>query len=152
MTVWIPSVSSDRSTRKRLRYRQWIWIAWWIALAVALHLPRPAVEGRSLPVSDKVIHFGLFFVLVALGAIALRARSARADVGSLIGWGVAYLIYAALDEWSQGFVGRDVQFGDYVANAAGVITATFIAVLMWPSVRSHEGIERTAEDAEDSKR
>jgi len=145
-------VAIGGSTRKRSPLRQWVWIAWWIALAVALHLPRSAVEGRSLPVSDKFIHFGLFFVLVSLGAIALRARSARAGVASLIGWCVVYLMYAGIDEWAQGFVGRDVQFSDYVANAAGIIAATFIAILMWRSVRSHRGIERTAEDAEDSKR
>lgn len=123
-------MSIDRTNRGRFPLAQWVWIGWWVALAVAMHVPRSALAGRALPVSDKVIHFGLFFVLVALGAIALRARATSAGAGSLIGWCAMYLIYAAIDEWTQGFVGRDVQFGDYVANAAGILTAT-IAAILW---------------------
>jgi len=73
----------------------------------------------SFPVNDKVVHFGLYFVLGSTLAWG-RARSGWVlGHTMLIALGV---LYGVTDEWHQSFVpGRDASIADWIADCIGVV-------------------------------
>jgi VanZ family protein len=76
--------------------------------------PVMVVVGR-LPVSDKVLHFGAYLALSLLPVIGFRDRR-RGIVA-----GLSMFLLGLLMEAGQSFApGRAVEFGDVVANGAGV--------------------------------
>ena len=77
-------------------------------------------SGVGLPGgTDKLVHAGLYLIL-GLALAWGKAKTGFAGPAILlliIGAG-----YGALDEWHQSFVpGRDVSFGDWMANSVGVM-------------------------------
>jgi VanZ family protein len=100
---------------------RWPYVAlpvYWITLATLTHYPRVRIPGE-IPSSDKVVHFGAFGLLAFLWwqLVAVRGRLA----GSTVWIAAALLIaYAALDEYTQQFVGRYTDLADGVANTAGI--------------------------------
>ncbi len=86
----------------------------------------PALQPL-LAIPDKIVHFALY---LALGGLLARARwvsgtGARHELFLLVGW-----VYAAVDEWHQGFVpGRSPELGDWLADAVGVASGYFIVLL-----------------------
>ncbi len=79
-----------------------------------------------MPHLDKVVHFGLFFLLVILGHLAYgRYRSGMSRV-TAFRWVVLYAAYAALDECLQPLVGRTASFIDWLADVAGILAATML--------------------------
>ena len=115
--------------RKNLRaIIYWALGTYWVGLFILTSIP-----GRSLPsvrISDKLVHFGAFFLLAGLFLIAARIQgrflflSRRPVVCAL----VIILLYAALDEWHQKFIpGRDGSIGDWTADLIGTVTCVFFA-------------------------
>ena len=84
---------------------------YWLALAVATHLPRDRVPDE-VPKSDKLLHFGAFAIL----ALLFRLNVKRAWLAPLV-----LIPYATVDEYTQQFVGRYTELGDWIANCAGVV-------------------------------
>jgi VanZ family protein len=93
---------------------------YWIALAAATHYPRVRIPGE-LPSSDKILHFAAFAILAFLLWQVLASRARPLTAASV--WIVAAIAipYAAVDEYTQQFVGRYTELADWVANAAGII-------------------------------
>ncbi|MBK8914439.1 MAG: VanZ family protein [Phycisphaerales bacterium] len=90
--------------------------AYWILLFAATHYPR--VELRGLPQqSDKWVHF-LAYALLAWLFWRWWRGSGRANAGMVTI--VVLSAYAAIDEWTQGFVGRGTDSADWLADVAGV--------------------------------
>lgn len=92
---------------------------YWVALAVATHYPRVRIPGE-LPNSDKLVHFTVF------GLLALLCWQVMATYRPLTArsvWLVAIVLvaYAALDEFTQQFVGRHSDVMDWIANTAGIL-------------------------------
>ena len=93
---------------------------YWIALAAATHYPRVQIPGE-LPSSDKILHFSAFAILAFLMWQVLASR-ARPLTSASVWIAAAILIpYAAIDEYTQQFVGRYTELADWIANAAGII-------------------------------
>lgn len=94
--------------------------AYWVFLFISTHFPKMdlKIPMRS---SDKMAHF------VAFGLLAfLFWRFAEALYGQLSGrfvWTAAasLIVYAAIDEWLQQFVGRHTDLMDFLWDSAGVI-------------------------------
>jgi VanZ family protein len=106
----------------------------WIGLLVATHLPPSAVPKTGI--NDKVEHFGAYAVLSSLLVFAMRRRGIKGFL-----WAVAIcLVYAALDEWTLIFVGRDCELLDWVADGAGAIAGTLFAL-----TASHIAARRAAD-------
>ncbi len=141
---------------RRLKWprSRWLWIGYWAGLFVVMHVPLGGGGTALLPHGDKIIHFGLYYVLTMLGGrhlLASRGRQ-RAAGFSLRGyprglkpatrcllWAAVYAVYAAADEWLQPFVGREMSLGDWIADVIGVASATLTITLRR---RSSETIER----------
>lgn len=88
----------------------------------------PGVTAGDLPVSDKVIHLGLYAVLG--GTLAWgRLRAARAP-GHLLLVGVG-ILFGLVDEVHQAYVpGRDPSPGDVVADTVGVLLGYTIVLTL----------------------
>ena len=79
-------------------------------LVPASDIPGPHIEGL-----DKVIHFAMFFLLV-LPALTFAPSSWV--------WVVPLAIfYGGMIEIIQPYFGRGMEFGDFVANTLGVVSA-----------------------------
>ncbi|MCO5168938.1 MAG: VanZ family protein [Planctomycetes bacterium] len=121
------TAEEHRRAPRGARIMAWGLAAGWAALIfVASSIPRGA--GVPLPGAgtDKVVHAGVFAVLGALLALALRAEGLRrwraAGAAALLG-----LAYGALDEVHQAFTpGRSMDAEDVVADAAGAALGALV--------------------------
>jgi VanZ family protein len=103
-------------------------VVYWLILATATHVPSdfPGVPSDGW---DKLVHFGAFAVLAVLLAAAWQATAGpRTMRHSLSAW-IVMIGYAALDEWTQSFVGRDASLFDWLADACGA--AAGLAIFAW---------------------
>lgn len=124
-----------------------LWIGHWVLVLVVTHAPvtvSPAIVRRG---EDKLIHFLLYFFLAMLGGWRVLRRSVPGVEGRLIGWAAVYMVFAALDEWTQRFVGRTPSVYDWLADACGVILATVFLMarrrrLVEPTVSAGVGKDR----------
>lgn len=115
---------NDGSARPR---SWWIWVGFWAVLFVIMHVPPPEL-ARHLGRADRVAHFAAYFILASLGAYHVRRSLDGSIVAALMSWAVVYFAYAAVDEWLQRFVSRTPSFSDWLADVAGVVVATGIAM------------------------
>jgi VanZ family protein len=94
-------------------YRQFARWIFFPALAVVVWGElMPSTHGPEV-IWDKFLHFTAYFGLAGIAAVALgRLRSAA--------WAAAGLAaFGGILEIVQSFVGRDAEWGDEIANAAG---------------------------------
>lgn len=101
----------------------------WAVMFIVTHVPIRAPQGFRFPHADKVVHFGMFFLLTWFGGRRLRAATGLLAGGALAGWAVVYAAYAFLDEWLQPFVGRSMTLGDWLADAGGILAATALLAI-----------------------
>lgn len=92
---------------------------YWIALVLATHYPTVQIPGE-FSYRDKVVHFGAFALLALLvyRVVATRARAAAVWLTAVV-----LVPYAALDEYTQQFVGRDTDLLDWFADVGGIALA-----------------------------
>ena len=108
---------------------------YWLALFVATHLPKTQTLGTANQL-DKLVHAAAF-----AGLALLLATTWQLSAGRLIGhhlraaW-IVLVCYAALDEWTQTFAGRDASLADWLADAAGA--ALGLALFAWLNRRGRE--------------
>jgi VanZ family protein len=102
--------------------------AYWVFLFCATHFPRLELPGR-VPQSDKLLHFVAYGLLAFLYWRFAEARH-RPLSGRFVWSALAVLVlYAALDEWLQGFIGRSAALTDWLADVLGAVLV--LAVLEW---------------------
>ena len=81
------------------------------------------------PHADKVVHFGMFFLLTWFGGRRLKSATGLLAGGALAAWAVVYAAYAFLDEWLQPLVGRSMTLGDWLSDAGGILAATTLLAI-----------------------
>jgi VanZ family protein len=102
--------------------------AYWVFLFCVTHFPKLELPGR-VPQSDKLLHVAAFGLLAFLYWRFAEARH-RPLSGRFVWIALAVLVlYAALDEWLQGFAGRSADLTDWLANVLGVVLV--LAALEW---------------------
>lgn len=111
-------------------------LIWFVFMGVLFFLPGddvPSSGWYGLPHFDKLVHFGLFFVLVSLFCIPVLRSSIPAKNQFLIivsfiilsiGWGL--IVELIQDHFISG---RTYDLRDWIADSAGVI---FAAVMLKP--------------------
>ena len=111
--------------------RRWVPpLAWAAVILVLTSVPLPGIPVAGSWGLDKVVHLALYAVLGFLVARATAAGDAgarpRAAQQLLAVLGV--LLFAALDEWHQGFIpGRSADRLDWLADAVGAVAGAAIA-------------------------
>jgi len=111
-------------------------VGYWIALFIGTHLPPSHVP--ELDVSDKVLHGGGFFVLASLFWLALWAYGVQPRRRAILVLGVMVL-YSALDEITQGPVGRTPDLYDFLTDVLSALAATLLweaAAFVWQKTRA----------------
>jgi VanZ family protein len=98
---------------------QCMWAVTFCCVAIGSLLPSssPVISALGrIGVNDKLIHFSAYLVLGLLPVVSFASK----PKGVLTG--LSMILVGALLEWGQSFVpGRQVEFGDMVANNLGVL-------------------------------
>ncbi len=116
---------------------------YWVALIYLTHIPIPALVYQA-HVSDKWLHFLAYLILVFLLWFSVspdakvNLRRPRAV------WIVLVLaLYGAMDEVTQGYVGRTCDLTDFLANLVGIFAglAVFAFLDFWPAMLAVTAVE-----------
>ena len=103
--------------------------AYWMFVFACTHLPRPDIGFVPTEEKDKILHTLGF---APLGFLFWRfAESLHRPVSGRLVW-IAWIClatYAALDEYTQQFVGRSTDPVDWLCNMIGI--SSVLAVLEW---------------------
>ena len=110
--------------------RRWVWIGYWMGMFALTHVPAPMHTPPVPAGSDTAVHFALFGGLAWLGIRWRLAVDLKPRTAVWIAWAGVYMIYAGLDEWLQRFVDRMPSLYDWLADVAGVATATLLLILL----------------------
>jgi hypothetical protein len=102
---------------------------YWPTLFIVTHMTLPSVVYQA-GVSDKALHFISFFLLFLLVWLCLANGRVNWKQPRIYYILITLLIYSALDEWLQGFVGRSTDIKDWYADSAGIIFAAFLFTLL----------------------
>lgn len=123
-----PAERESSFPRWAVLYR-WALPVYWAALFTATHIPKVPFADRAPQRTDKVVHFVVFAMLAFLLWRFHQVRRGR--VGELFVWVATVVIatYAAADEILQEFVGRSLEFYDWLADVSGAVMV--LAVLEW---------------------
>lgn len=92
----------------------------WLAALVATHVPPPKLP--TYHVSDKTLHAVGYFVLAGLFWLSLAGYGVRTRRRVLLVVCVM-IVYAAVDEKTQGWVNRNPDVLDWLADAVGTVLA-----------------------------
>jgi hypothetical protein len=96
---------------------------YWPVIFWLTHVPIFAIARQS-GMSDKTMHLMAYFVLTFLVWFAISPYEKVRWIGRKVWIVLAILVgYAAGDEVLQGYVGRSMEVGDFVADAAGILLA-----------------------------
>jgi VanZ family protein len=124
-------VASHRGRANGKRWYRWVLrvlVLYIVAMVLSTHIPieRELIIGNRWLSADKLAHLGIYcgfaFLLALVVALrnvhrGLRAGLSRAQY-AWIAAGVT--MYAAIDELTQPWTGRDRSFWDWVADVAGM--------------------------------
>jgi VanZ family protein len=124
-------VTSRRGTANSARWYRWVLralVAYIIAMVLSTHTPieRELITDTRWPGADKLAHVGIFCGFSFLLALVLLMRNVHRGVRAQLtsaqyAWIAAGItIYAALDELTQPWTGRDRSFWDWIADLAGM--------------------------------
>lgn len=114
--------------RKQIRQylsTKWPAILWSVIIFLLLVMP-PIKLNNEEPLAfsgiDKAIHFFLFGIMVWLWGY-YQLQSGKLFFRNLVAIVIVAILYGIIMEYVQGWVGRDFDVWDMVADAAGAVAA-----------------------------
>ncbi|OWY68455.1 hypothetical protein B7486_25910 [cyanobacterium TDX16] len=120
-----PAVSPDLRSGRRIDFRTFVWALCLCSAFIATHTPPPEKPAPMI-LNDKFLHFMGFCAIGVVTVWRVLGPNPRVSLAVLVAWLAFLLIYAALDETTQQLVGRDCEFGDWLADAIGAIVGMSI--------------------------
>jgi VanZ family protein len=116
-------------------------LLYWPAIFILAHIPVPKFF-HGAQVSDKTLHYIAYFVLVFLLWFAV-GPDRKVKWNSAAVWWVLLVVvcYGVLDEWLQGYVGRNADVMDFFADLAGALTVLILLTIFsfWPAALAATG-------------
>jgi len=105
-------------------------VAYVVVLVYATHHPRPdeLLPGVS-SLSDKLLHVAAFGILGSLTTATLLAAVGMPRPAVIAGLFVVLALFAALDEATQPWFGRDGELLDWVFDCLGLAAGILVTVL-----------------------
>lgn len=105
-------------------------IIYWPAIFLLTHMPLPEIVSQA-NLSDKTLHFMVYFILVFLLWGAIRPYS-KVTWSKPPVWMILAVVvwYGVLDEWLQGLVGRTADVRDFLADLAGALTSLAVLTVL----------------------
>jgi len=110
-------------------------LLYWPTIFILTHISIPPLSGVEIRTSDKTLHYFAYLILVFLIWLAIspgkKVNWRRAAVWWIL---LAVVWYGVADEWLQGYVGRNPDVRDFLADLAGVITGLILLSIFpfWP--------------------
>lgn len=106
-------------------------IIWAIVIFVLCSIPGDNIPQASMvqiPHFDKIVHFGLFFIMGIFLISELRYQTNLSRLGIAVIVFVLIAIYGGVIEFLQEhyFINRSGDFWDLCADAAGGVTSVFL--------------------------
>lgn len=115
---------------------------YWIVIFVLTHIPVPQQILRNIYASDKTLHFFAYFVLVFLLWFAINPNM-KVNWRKATVWWVLFVVvwYGVIDEWLQGYVGRNADLKDFFADLAGSVCGLILLTFFrfWPAALTLTG-------------
>lgn len=103
------------------------WLGYWGFLFMVMHISRPPGVLLVLRLGDIVVHAAAYFVLAAVGGLAVRLQGRTIDRRYLTRWVAVYTVYGASDEFLQHFIkGRSCEVTDWLADVIGASLALLL--------------------------
>ncbi|MCP4453453.1 MAG: hypothetical protein GY809_18495 [Planctomycetes bacterium] len=118
-------------------------IIYWPAIFFLTHTPMPEIVHQA-NLSDKTLHFMIYFILVFLLWGTLKPYS-KVTWSTPTVWIILVVTvwYGVMDEWLQGFVhGRTADVHDFYADLAGTLTSLAVLSILsfWPALLTMSGM------------
>ncbi len=111
--------SLTKKTILGLRLAFFALAGYWLLIFVLTHLPAKSLVTPDI--SDKLMHFLAYGGLGTMLCYSTSSKNVMKRFAMIAGVGI---LYAAVDEWTQGFVpGRYSDKWDFVADSVGILTA-----------------------------
>jgi VanZ family protein len=111
----------ESSTRGLARFIRIVWVCYAIALMIATHIPVPDDLETLVSLYDKLLHAGAYFGLGLLTYLSLMDfRTGRLAILPVY---AGLLLFAAQDEYLQGFVNRTPDVQDWISDALATLAA-----------------------------
>jgi len=110
-------------------------ISYWSAIFILTHIPISRI-GLKISVSDKILHCIAYFILAFLLWFAISPDKKVHWRKSTVWWILVVIVwYGALDEWLQGYVGRNTDIMDFFADISGALTGLILLSIFpfWPA-------------------
>lgn len=114
--------------RRIRRVMVWVFLSYAVVLAVLTHWPRLTIRA-PIDRPDLWIHAGVFAAWTVLLDLSGLVRFGRSRLGQLALLVIVAMGYAALDEWTQQFVGRHTAMDDLLADWIGIGLGILVLVV-----------------------
>lgn len=128
----VPSINSRMNTLLRYTFLPLL-ISLIIFIGTCLIQPSHVPDMPPGVPWDKLVHFGMFFLLSAVALIDYyRLHKGSPSVGRWVFWGfVIPVIYGGIIEILQyyAFSQRSAEWGDWIADILGSLTASLLIIL-----------------------
>lgn len=111
-------------------FRYWFVVALQITIILALSSqPSNNLPELDIPNIDKLVHFGMYFLLAFFFGRALTGAT-RIPIGRCVIYSLLFsLLYGAFDEYYQSFIpSRDPNFLDWIADSLGAFCGSLLIV------------------------
>jgi len=123
-------MTSERGQRRQRTLALAALLAYTLVLVVGTHMPHPPQELAELAGSDKRLHFAAYFVLAGLAAANLALRG-WFHWRAILTLACGLATFAALDEITQPWVGREADLRDWLADQFGMVCGLAAFALAW---------------------
>jgi len=123
-----------------LRGPLWPAVLWSIIVVILLTVPTSSLHSSDMLEWDKVVHFGLFFVMTWLWLVAAGHRGRGVSILILVG----AIAFAFASEWYQHLLPiRSMDIYDALADSAGSVAAWVVwAFFLWRDRNADPGDSR----------
>jgi VanZ family protein len=111
-------------------------IIYWPAIFLLTHIPQPKIVHQA-NLSDKTLHFMVYFILVFLLWGTIKPYSKVTWSKPAVWVILAVMVwYGVMDEWLQGLVGRTADVHDFYADLAGTVASLVVLTFLpfWPGL------------------
>ncbi len=106
-------------------------VLYWPGIFILTHIPMSVMPLFEVHVSDKTLHFLAYFVLVFLLWFAINPNT-KMHWRKPAMWWILFVVvwYGVFDEWLQGYVGRDPDIVDFLADLGGSVAALILLSIL----------------------
>ena len=108
-------------------------VLYWPAMFILMHLSPVKISHllSNVRIWDKVLHYLAYLLLVFLLWFTINPEKKVNWKKAAVWWILLVVVwYGVMDEWLQGYVGRNPDVKDFLADLAGAVTALVLLTIL----------------------